>query len=386
MMFALLVVVTAPISGVFTGPASGDDIDTIRERLLETVQRYEDAHGRMHDLELQVADLRRKQIEAEEQYAAVEDHLRELAIERYTNPQPVDMLGTGENLNDSLTAKVVLDSITQGQVDEGDDVLVRRDELEMIREDLTEAVIEQRAVIGELAAARVDLEADLLRLEELEAAEREAARLRAEEEERQRIEEERRRAEEEAAQLEEYLAAVEAAEAQAAAEAEAAAATTTTEAPPEPTPEVAAPADPTPDVVPGAQSGGGLVCPVQGAVTFIDSWGYPRSGGRSHKGVDMMANHGVTVVAPTSGMVEFGYNSLGGDNFKLSGDNGDYYYGAHLQAFVGTDRWVEAGEVIGEVGSSGNANAAAPHLHFEIHPNHGSATNPYPATAAACGL
>jgi murein DD-endopeptidase MepM/ murein hydrolase activator NlpD len=128
-----------------------------------------------------------------------------------------------------------------------------------------------------------------------------------------------------------------------------------------------------------------MFCPVAGPVEFIDSWGYARSGGRSHKGVDMMADHGVPTVAPVSGEVQHRGSSLGGLSWYLYGDNGNMYYGTHLQGYENQGAgWVEAGTVIGYVGSSGNASESGPHLHFEIHPGGGAAVNPYPATAAAC--
>jgi peptidoglycan LD-endopeptidase LytH len=126
-------------------------------------------------------------------------------------------------------------------------------------------------------------------------------------------------------------------------------------------------------------------CPVQGSVHFTNSWGAPRSGGRSHKGTDMMAASGTPTVAPVSGRVEHRGSGLGGLSWWVYGDDGNEYYGTHLSGYenVGAGH-VERGTVIGYVGSSGNASASAPHLHFEFHPGGGSAINPYPRLIEVC--
>jgi len=124
-------------------------------------------------------------------------------------------------------------------------------------------------------------------------------------------------------------------------------------------------------------------CPVNGPHSFIDSWGFARSGGRRHKGVDMLASRGVELVAPVSGRVEHFDNAVGGRSYRLYGDDGNYFYGTHMSAF-GKKGQVNAGEVIGYNGDDGNA-AGIPHLHFEIHPGgRGNPINPFIDTAAVC--
>ncbi len=160
--------------------------------------------------------------------------------------------------------------------------------------------------------------------------------------------------------------------------------TTTTTAPPTTTTAPPPPPPPEPEPAPVATSnGGGIVCPVAGSVQFTDSWGAARSGGRYHKGTDMMAATGTPTVAPVSGTVEHRGSSLGGLSWYLHGDDGTTYYGTHLSGYESQGAgWVAAGTVIGYVGQTGNAGS--PHLHFEIQPGGGGSINPYPTVAAAC--
>jgi murein DD-endopeptidase MepM/ murein hydrolase activator NlpD len=123
------------------------------------------------------------------------------------------------------------------------------------------------------------------------------------------------------------------------------------------------------------------VCPVPGS-QFIDSWGFARSGGRRHKGVDMMAPHGTPVYAPAAGSIRASSSSLGGLGFWLEGADGNTYFGSHLQTLEVREGWVEPGTPIGTVGSTGNAGGT-PHLHFEVMVAGGS-VNPYPFVLDWC--
>ena len=123
-------------------------------------------------------------------------------------------------------------------------------------------------------------------------------------------------------------------------------------------------------------------CPIQGPVAFTDSWLAPRPGGQVHYGVDMLSPYGTPNVAVVSGTVEFRYGARQGNGIFLFGDNGTTYYYFHLASYAGSPRRVQAGEVIGYVGSTGQSGAN--HTHFEIHPGGGAAVNPYPAVRAVC--
>jgi peptidoglycan LD-endopeptidase LytH len=134
---------------------------------------------------------------------------------------------------------------------------------------------------------------------------------------------------------------------------------------------------------------GRYACPLDPGVThFVDSWGAPRSGGRSHQGTDIMGPMGARVYAFTDGVISRHSNSrLGGISLYLRGDDGQVYFYTHLQGYapagaVGTR--VRAGDHIAYNGNTGNARGGPPHIHFERHPGGGSAVNPYPWLARAC--
>ena len=135
------------------------------------------------------------------------------------------------------------------------------------------------------------------------------------------------------------------------------------------------------DIPPGTR-----VCPVAGAHTFRDSWGEPRPGGRTHKGVDMVGPLGTPLVAAESGVIYSpNWHYAGGIGLYLMGDTGDVYYYAHLQGYaagISDGVRVGGGQVIGYMGETGNA--AGPHLHLGYMPGGGPLTNPYQLMVKLC--
>jgi murein DD-endopeptidase MepM/ murein hydrolase activator NlpD len=135
-------------------------------------------------------------------------------------------------------------------------------------------------------------------------------------------------------------------------------------------------------VVPGAPAD--WLCPVAGQTWFSGSWGEPRPGGRRHLGTDVFAHRGTPVVAPVSGTVTHRSGRVAGKAFYLKGDDGNLYYGAHLDTLEGGPRRVGRGQRLGTVGSTGNAEGKTPHLHFEIHLAGTEPVDPLPTVERWC--
>lgn len=129
----------------------------------------------------------------------------------------------------------------------------------------------------------------------------------------------------------------------------------------------------------------GRACPVAQPRSFSDTWGAPRSGGRSHRGTDILAPMGTAVHAIVDGTWSIMSPGPSAGNWAiLRGRDGNHYWYLHLQSHtVGDGASVSAGQQVATNGDTGNARGT-PHVHFELHPGGGSAINPYPTLRSAC--
>lgn len=123
----------------------------------------------------------------------------------------------------------------------------------------------------------------------------------------------------------------------------------------------------------------GVAMPVQGvqARGVADTFGAPRGRDRQHHGVDIFAERGTPVLSSTRGLVASVRESgIGGRQVWVLGPAHERHYYAHLEDWapgIAAGRIVEAGDVLGTVGDSGNAKGTPPHLHYGIY----GAAGPY---------
>ena len=114
---------------------------------------------------------------------------------------------------------------------------------------------------------------------------------------------------------------------------------------------------------------------------ITNSWGFPRSGGRSHRGVDIFAPRGTPVLSATEGIViRVGTNELGGQVINVLGPGRQVHYYAHLDRYgaFGEGDIVYPGNILGYVGNTGNARDTPPHLHYGVYDPVQGAVNPWP--------
>lgn len=120
---------------------------------------------------------------------------------------------------------------------------------------------------------------------------------------------------------------------------------------------------------------------IAGDASYSHDWWFPRfgPGWRLHKGTDVFADFGTPVRAPVDGRVRLKTGGLGGITVYVVEPSGTYWYFAHLSGTApelveGAN--VTTGQIIGFVGTSGNARGTPPHTHIQIHPGGGEPVDP----------
>jgi murein DD-endopeptidase MepM/ murein hydrolase activator NlpD len=316
----------------------------------QAIAGYDAAQTRYYELQDEQASSQRSilTLTARQQHLAALGRLRAVVAYKRGSLVLGDVLGNGSDILDSARRATMLDDVNA----RGDEVIAQ---LDAVTSELRD---NQSTLRTEIASAKTAL--GNMKSQELDAEHGLAAAGRAEEELRAQLVAQRR--------LQQLSAILAAARAKAALGSGG-----------------------------GATSGGGTaghiivsgswVCPVQGSLSFTDTFGAPRGGGRRHQGNDLFSPGGTPLVAVTGGSVFFQGDPNGGNAAYVQGHDGNTYYYAHLSDYVGGARSVTAGEVIGHVGNTGDAAGGPTHLHFEIRPGgpNGRAIDPYPTLAAHCG-
>lgn len=349
--------------------AAQDRRRAIAAELAGVTAEYDEAIVRAELLGADLSRLASELAVRERELSLLQSRAKDVALELY-------MTAGSSGVVTFFDASTIADlGVRQGYLN----VANRDNQLVLNRLEAVEAAyLDQQAI---LEVALVDQEAVTAQLEELAsgimgklvAADEEyrdvVAAYQVQEAEKRRLEEERRRAEEAARNATSTTAP---------------GSPTTTASPGDP----GDPSPPPPPPPPEPPVTDGMTCPVNGPTSFTDSWGAPRSGGRTHQGVDMISPKGTPLAAIESGTIaRMGNGGLGGITIWLRGASGDEYYYAHLDDWapgLRAGQAVSVGETIGYVGNTGNARYTVSHLHFEHHPGGGSAINPYPLVKSLC--
>jgi murein DD-endopeptidase MepM/ murein hydrolase activator NlpD len=295
--------------------AARDRLESARQELTNVTREWQDSESRLAVALDAVADARTKIDGLEADLARIRASLNARVAAAFMSggSRSIGALLTSDSIEDATDRLQYTQSVVQGDADMATQVGVMAEELRRERTRLRDSARTEAVASEELARHRADL---LVRLDGLEEL---VADLKAELDEQQEV----------------SLGIG--------------------------------------DVNVVVRSGAIQTCPVAGPNSFVDSFGDPRPGGRSHAGIDLMTAPGTPIVAVAPGNARSA-GSIGGLGAVVQHPNGDWTFYAHLSSY-GTLGAVSTGTVIGYNGD---------HLHFEYHPNGGAAVNPYSMLLAVC--
>jgi peptidoglycan LD-endopeptidase LytH len=394
-LLALLLCATLVVGTAAT--SSAQSLAEARQERAEVQQRLDAATRELGEVERRVAELEADRDRLEGEASALEADVASLQegmqdqvvalFKRGSVRDPLTVFLTSEDPNEALLRAQTLERVIVADLGEVEALGVDRRQLAAVRERLETQRGQVEAALADQEQVRTSLQQDLQRAAELEEQ--------LEAEERRRREEQARR---EAAERERAAREARAAEARAA---EQRRTTSSTSSAADSGSSSSGSSGSSSSGSSGsssssgssgssgggstAVSSGGMACPVGQPRSFSDTWGAPRSGGRAHRGTDILAPYGIPVYAIVGGT--WAIQSPGpsaGLWAILRGDDGNQYWYMHLQSHtVGNGARVSAGQQVGTNGDTGNARGT-PHVHFELHPGGGSAINPYPTLRSVC--
>jgi murein DD-endopeptidase MepM/ murein hydrolase activator NlpD len=351
-----LIFACALVGAMVTLPASADteaeletaeqDLQSARSELDRINQLWQDAEADLARSQ-DAADAAQQRIDTlRSELATIQQELNRRAAALFIaggSPQALALL-TSDSVGDAVDRLEFASAVAEGDSDLANQVSVETQELAWQQEQLADAIAEQESAAADLEAQQSAIQAELGRF---------ASRV---------------------GELEDRLAEEEAAAAAAADAGGGGGGGGSTD---------------------GGGGGGGTpppvsgtgwiqTCPVNGPNSFVDSFGDPRPGGRSHAGIDMIAARGTPVVAVHAGTVHRTGSSIGGLGIVIFHEgSSDWTFYTHFDSYgaYGEGSRVSAGSTIGYVGNTGTT---VYHLHFEYHPGGGGAINPYTALLGVC--
>jgi peptidoglycan LD-endopeptidase LytH len=381
----LLVLVPALVSGLLVVGAQAQSLSDIQSRLadarserIELEGRVAEAIAEIEELEGLIAELEAERQDLDDEVSGLRRDLDELVelvefrvretFKHGSNLDPIAVFLGSDDPDAALSRAQAVARVVSGDQARSEALVAARDRLVAAELRLAESAQELEEAKGRQAEVVAQLKVDFERVQALEqeltAEEREErerlARIERERKERERKERERREQAERAAAERRANAS---------------------------RPAASSPSSSPRSSARAATNSGGMACPLDQPRHFIDSWGHARSGGRAHRGTDIMGPRGIPVRAITSGTWQIQRSGPSAGHWGiLRGDNGNHYWYMHLDSHtVGNGARVSAGQQVGTNGSTGNASAGAEHVHFELHPGGGSAINPYPLLRSVCG-